>query len=113
MVKLKGFEAEAAPQGALHEAPLVDVKYLRFLDVLYRTRRLSHAAELLGQSAPTMSIWLAALRELTGDPLFVRTPAGMQPTPRVETMMPLVRSALAAMATKAETLPWPMSGTEL
>lgn len=89
--------ASAAPPGALHEAPLVEVKYLRFLDVLYSTRRLSHTAELLGQSAPTMSIWLGALRELTGDPLFVRTPAGMQPTPRVETMMPLVRSALAAM----------------
>ena len=41
--------ASAAPPGALHEAPLVDVKYLRFLDVLYSTRRLSHtAASTLG-----------------------------------------------------------------
>ncbi|WP_341645492.1 LysR family transcriptional regulator [Thauera sp. SDU_THAU2] len=77
--------------------PLLDVKYLRFLDVLYRTRRLSHTAHLLDQSPPTMSIWLAALRERFGDPLFVRMADGMQPTPRVEAMMPLVRSALAAL----------------
>lgn len=79
------------------DEPLPDVKYLRFLDTLYRTRRLSRTAELLGQSAPTMSIWLAALREQLHDALFVRTPGGMQPTPRTEALIPLVRTALASL----------------
>lgn len=80
-----------------HDESLPDVKYLRFLDTLYRTRRLSRTAELLGQSAPTMSIWLAALREQLRDALFVRTPGGMQPTPRTESLMPLVRNALDSL----------------
>lgn len=79
------------------DEPLLDVKYLRFLDTLYRTRRLSRTAELLGQSPPTMSIWLATLRDQLRDPLFVRTAEGMQPTPRTDALMPLVRQALASL----------------
>ncbi len=61
---------------------LLDIKLLRLLDQLYTTRSVTRAAEALGQSQPTVSIWLAKLRDRLGDPLFVRTAEGMLPTPR-------------------------------
>ena len=86
---------------------LLDVKLLRFFDVLYSTRRLGRAAEQLGQSAPTVSIWLSQLREVLKDPLFVRTSGGMLPTPRAEALLPTVREALLALrALSAEPLPF-------
>jgi DNA-binding transcriptional LysR family regulator len=77
--------------------PLHDPKLLRLLDVLHRTRSVTQAAALLGQSQPTLSIWLAKLRGRLGDPLFVRTPAGMLPTPRAQALMGPVREALDAL----------------
>jgi DNA-binding transcriptional LysR family regulator len=79
------------------DAVLFDPKLLRLLDVLHRTRSVTLAAELLGQSQPTVSIWLARLRKGLGDPLFVRTPTGMQPTPRVDALVGPVREALASL----------------
>lgn len=77
--------------------PLLDVKLLRFFDALYTTRRLGRVAEELGQSAPTVSIWLSQLRVALQDPLFVRTAAGMQPTPRADALIDTVREALSAI----------------
>jgi DNA-binding transcriptional LysR family regulator len=77
--------------------PLQDPKLLRLLDLLHRTRSVTQAAALLGQSQPTLSIWLAKLRHRLGDPLFVRTPAGMMPTPRAEALIGPVREALEAL----------------
>ena len=76
---------------------LQDPKLLRLLDLLHRTRSVTQAAELLGQSQPTVSIWLSKLRLRLGDPLFVRTPAGMMPTPRVQALIGPVREALDAL----------------
>lgn len=76
---------------------LLDVKLLRFFDLLYSTRRLGRTAEQLGQSAPTASIWLQSLRTALQDPLFVRTAGGLQPTPRADAILPAVREALRAI----------------
>ena len=54
---------------------------LRLLDALARTGRLASAAEAAGLSQSAASHSLARLRRDTGDPLYVRTAAGMQPTP--------------------------------
>jgi DNA-binding transcriptional LysR family regulator len=77
--------------------PLQDPKLLRLLDLLHRTHSVTQAAALLGQSQPTLSIWLAKLRQRLGDPLFVRTPAGMMPTPRALALIGPVREALEAL----------------
>lgn len=76
---------------------LLDTKLLRLFEALYRTASVTRAAEQLGQSQPTVSIWLARLRRELGDPLFVRTPAGMQPTPRAQALIGDARAALAAL----------------
>ena len=79
------------------DAALLDVKLLRLFELLYTTRSVTRAAERLGQSQPTVSIWLARLRRELRDPLFVRTPDGMQPTPRADALIGTVRAALDAL----------------
>lgn len=66
-------------------------------DQLMSVRQVSRAALALGLSQPAVSNALARLRRQLGDPLFVRTPGGMQPTPRAEAMAPMVREALARL----------------
>ena len=84
------------------EVPLLDPKLLRLLDLLYRTASVTRAAELLGQSQPTVSIWLAKLREQLADPLFIRTSEGMVPTPRTDALIGTVREVLAGLRSLSE-----------
>jgi DNA-binding transcriptional LysR family regulator len=56
------------------------------LDALLRHRNLTRAGDSLGLSQPLMSKYLRRLRSIMHDPLFVRTPAGMVPTPRAAAM---------------------------
>ena len=84
------------------DTALLDIKLLRLLDLLYNTRSVTRAAEQLGQSQPTVSIWLARLRQELGDPLFVRTPGGMQPTPRTDAMIATVREVLEGLRRLSE-----------
>jgi DNA-binding transcriptional LysR family regulator len=85
-----------APDLGLDDA-LPDPRLLRLLDLLYRTRSVTKAADALGLSQPTLSIWLAQARRRLGDPLFVRTTAGMEPTPRTEALIGTVRATLELM----------------
>ena len=59
----------------------LDLNLLRAFDAVLREGSVTAAAERLGLSQPAMSNALARLRALLGDPLFVRTPGGMDPTP--------------------------------
>jgi len=77
-------------------------RLLRLMEQLYVTRSVTRSALALGQSQPTVSIWLGRLRRHLGDPLFVRTPAGMLPTPRTEALMPTVRDVLAGLQQLAQ-----------
>jgi DNA-binding transcriptional LysR family regulator len=79
------------------EEDLLEVKLLLLFDVLYTTGSVTRAAELLGLSQPTASLWLGQLRRRTGDPLFVRSPTGMRPTPHAERLVGTVRTTLAAV----------------
>lgn len=73
---------------------LQDPRLLRLLDALVTTGSVTRAAAQLGLSQPTVSIGLGRLRAQLGDPLFVRTPLGMQPTPRTEALIGTVREVL-------------------
>src|SRR5216683_5803313 len=57
---------------------------------LARTRRTTEAARRLGVTQSTVSHALARLRELFGDPLFVRRPHSLEPTPRALELAPRV-----------------------
>lgn len=87
------------------DAELLDLKLLRLFDLLYSTGSVTRAAEQLGQSQPTVSIWLGRLRRTLNDPLFVRTPAGMQPTPRADALIGTAREALESLRRLSEAQP--------
>lgn len=82
---------------------LLDIRQLRLLDQLYSTRSVTRSAEALGQSQPTVSIWLAKLRQQLDDPLFVRTAEGMLPTPRTDDLMATVREVLEGLHRLSES----------
>jgi len=93
MCILRGAMAKKAKSGTA----LVDLKLLQLFDVLYTTRSVTRAADLLDQSQPTVSIWLGKLRRQLHDPLFVRTPAGMQPTPQADVLIGQAREILESL----------------
>ena len=76
----------------------LDVGLLRVFAALHRERHLTRAANALDRSQPGMSRALARLRAALGDPLFVRTPGAMVPTPRADALAPEVARLLEALA---------------
>ena len=73
----------------------VDLNLLVAFDALYDVRNVTRAAERLALTQPTVSGMLTRLRDLFGDPLFVRTQHGVLPTPRAEALCEPVKALLA------------------
>lgn len=74
----------------------IDLNYLRILATLLETENVTRAARQLGMSQPTVSRALAALRKSFGDPLLVKTNAGMTPTQRAVALREPLSQWLAA-----------------
>lgn len=72
-----------------------DLNLLVAFDALYDLRSVTRAAERLALTQPTVSGMLTRLRELFGDPLFVRTQYGVLPTPRADELAEPVKRLLA------------------
>jgi DNA-binding transcriptional LysR family regulator len=81
------------------DAPLsaIDLNLVVALDALLAARSVTRAAGKIGLSQPAMSHALARLRLLFDDPLLVRTPRGMVPTPRAEDLIAPIRRSLAEL----------------
>ena len=75
----------------------VDLNLLRAFDAVLQERSVTAAAARLGLTQPAVSNALARLRALFGDPLFVRTPGGMDATPVARALGEPVRQALALL----------------
>jgi DNA-binding transcriptional LysR family regulator len=75
----------------------VDLNLLVVFEALMEERGVTRAANRVGLSQPAMSNALARLRRTFDDPLFVRTPEGMSPTPAAQSLIGPVRSALAQL----------------
>lgn len=73
------------------------ISLLVCLDALLTERSVTRAAQRLEMSQPGMSNALARLRQLTGDPLLIRTPNGLQLTERAVALAEKVRTSLALM----------------
>jgi DNA-binding transcriptional LysR family regulator len=72
----------------------LDLNLLLVFDAVLRERSVVRAADSLAVSQPAVSHALNRLRHALKDKLFVRTPAGMSPTPRAEQLALPVRKAL-------------------
>ena len=75
----------------------LDLNLLRAFDAVLQERSVTGAAARLRLTQPAVSNALSRLRALFGDPLFVRTPAGMDATPFARELGEPVRQALALL----------------
>jgi DNA-binding transcriptional LysR family regulator len=73
----------------------IDSSLLKVLHTLLTESSVSRTATLLGQSQPTISVALRRLRELTGDPLLVRSGSRMVPTTHALTLIEPAAQALS------------------
>lgn len=74
-----------------------DLNLLLVFDAIMVERNVTRAGNRIGLSQPAVSHALNRLRHLLDDELFVRTPAGMAPTPRAEMLAEPLRNALSEM----------------
>src|SRR5438874_1850115 len=69
----------------------VDLNLLPIALALYDELSVSRAAQTLGMSQPAVSMALRKLRTTFNDPLFVRAPRGVTPTPRAHALIAVAR----------------------
>lgn len=75
----------------------LDLNLLRVLAAIHRTGSVTAAGKSLSLSQSATSNALARLRRFFNDDLFVRSPAGLQPTRLCETVAPAVLAQLRAL----------------
>ncbi|NIZ12283.1 LysR family transcriptional regulator [Phaeobacter sp. HF9A] len=76
----------------------IDLNLLDLLLQIYDSHSVSVAGANLGLSQPATSNALARLRQMLGDPLFIRGARGMEPTPFTERIVPDIREHLSGIA---------------
>lgn len=81
----------------------IDLNLLVVLRTVLRERSVTRAAERLHVTPPAVSNALARLRDLFGDPLFVRSGRGITPTPRALELEPLLERTLGVLETSLES----------
>jgi len=72
-----------------------DLNLLTVAVALYDCESVTEAAKSLGSSQSAVSMALGRLRAVLGDPLYVRSPTGVTPTPRATRLVASVRPLLA------------------
>ncbi len=76
----------------------LDLTLLLVFEEAMTSRKLSAAAKRLGLTQSAISHALRRLREIFGDELFIRTPRGVQPTPRALALRAPLAEALRLIA---------------
>jgi len=75
----------------------IDLNLFVVFDAIYREKNVTRAASQLNLTQPAVSNALSRLRQSFDDPLFVRTPNGMSPTPVADGAIADIRKALELM----------------
>jgi DNA-binding transcriptional LysR family regulator len=73
----------------------IDLNLLVAFDALMAERSVTRAGTRIGRTQPAMSAALSRLRNLLKDELFIRSPNGLQPTPRALDLAEPLGHALA------------------
>lgn len=83
-----------------------DLNLLVVFQVLHAERHVGRAAERLAVTQSAASHALGRLRELFGDPLFVRHPKGVEPTARALALAPVIADILNRTQSILASLPF-------
>ena len=75
----------------------VDLNLLSIALALYDELNVSRAAQALGMSQPAVSMALGKMRATFNDPLFVRAPRGITPTPRAHALIAVARPLVSQL----------------
>lgn len=75
----------------------IDLNLLQVLHAVLTERSVAGAASALHVTSPAVSNALARLRDLLGDPLFVRKGRGLTPTPRALELQPVLARTLGEL----------------
>ena len=75
----------------------LDLNLLPIAFALYDELSVSRAARLLGMSQPAVSMALRRMRQAFDDPLFIRVPTGIAPTPRAHAIIQAARPLVARL----------------
>jgi len=75
----------------------MDLNLLVAFEALYRERNVTRAGRRLGLSQPAASATLGKLRVAFGDPLFVKTPRGLESTERCDALAGPIARALGEL----------------
>ena len=75
----------------------LDLNLLPIAFALYDELSVSKAARVLGMSQPAVSMALKRMRQAFDDPLFVRVPNGIAPTPRAHAIIQASRPLIARL----------------
>ena len=67
---------------------MIDLRLIKVFIVVYETRNITHAAERLNLSQPSVTYNLNRLRSFLNDPLFERDKFGVKPTKLAESLYP-------------------------
>ncbi|MBO9451174.1 LysR family transcriptional regulator [Tropicibacter sp. R16_0] len=76
----------------------LDLNLLKAFDAMYRERHVGRAGQAIGLAQPSMSNALNRLRGQFDDPLFQRSPEGMQPTAKADELAPRIAEALSIIS---------------
>jgi DNA-binding transcriptional LysR family regulator len=83
----------------------LDLNLLLAFDAIYQQRSVTRAAEVMCLSQPAMSNALRRLRELCGDPLFIKSRLGVTPTLVAHRLADFVRAALESLRDGLRMIP--------
>ena len=83
----------------------LDLNLLLAFDAIYQQRSVTRAAEVMCLSQPAMSNALRRLRDLCGDPLFIKSRLGVTPTLVAHRLADYVRAALESLRDGLRMIP--------
>lgn len=83
----------------------IDFRLLLAFEAIMESRSITAAADSLGMTQPGLSTALARLRRVYGDPLFVRSSSGMEPTPRAMELAAPLKEGLSIIRRTVEQAP--------
>lgn len=82
---------------------LPDLNLIRVFVILYETSSVTHTAERLHVTQPSVSYALSRLRELFDDRLFIRTHQAMEPTMTARQLYPTLKASLQQLENTIES----------